>query len=93
MNNTGKNQHRDDKELVKKRKTKLLTDLKEVRERMREISLCLRRPGCFNAKEYEEFIDEHNTLTIKAGHIERALYREFSMSERQIDNGLKMIEL
>ncbi|KAA6348068.1 hypothetical protein EZS27_004520 [termite gut metagenome] len=78
-------------ELINKRKTKLLTDLKKVRDRLGELNHDLRKPGSFSAREYEKLLDEYNALQIKSRNIEDSLYDEFRMYGRQIENQLKAI--
>jgi hypothetical protein len=75
-----------EKELRQKRKMKLLGDLNKAQRRMYEISLCLQRPKVFPAKRYNELADEHHALTIRAGNIERCLYREFYLTNGEIEN-------
>jgi predicted nucleic acid-binding Zn-ribbon protein len=85
-------QSNNTKEILDKRKTKLLTDLKKVRDRLGELNHDLRKPGLFSARKYEKLLDEYNALQIKSKNMEDSLYEEFRMYGRQIDNGLKMLE-
>ncbi|KAA6339748.1 hypothetical protein EZS27_012346 [termite gut metagenome] len=82
------NQSTNETELLDKRKKKLLCDLKSVRHRLHEVALCLQRPGALTREQYCAFADEHNALVIRKGNIERCLYQEFRMTDKQINKEL-----